>query len=188
MTGQPTASPAAWHERVIGLSQHPIDQLIRHLVRTSRLATSADITAITERMADAPFDRRIVSVPTALRDLWYHGQQLGANQDALSLHLLKRVVIDRQWAAGTTEAQYVADLRRAIREPPAQLAVYARRGGHLAVTLTPTATAVPVERRTPNSLPYVLVVYSADRSIIITGYQITDRRQTGIPQEARWLK
>ncbi len=40
------------------------------------------------------------------------------------------------------------------------------------------------ERRTPDSLPMVLVVYSADRGIILSGYQVSSLDRTGIPQEA----
>ncbi len=38
------------------------------------------------------------------------------------------------------------------------------------------------------SLPEILVVYSADRGMIITGYQLSSLSQTGIPAEARWLR
>jgi hypothetical protein len=50
----------------------------------------------------------------------------------LDYHLAKRVVLDHQWAFGTTAAQYLADLTAAVRDPRAQLAVYQRRGGHIA--------------------------------------------------------
>ncbi len=56
------------------------------------------------------------------------------------------------------------------------------------MTLTPTADAVPNARRAASSLPEILVVYSADRGMIITGYQVSSSSQTGIPAEARWLR
>jgi len=34
----------------------------------------------------------------------------------------------------------------------------------------------------------LLVIYSADRGIIVTGYQFSELPETGIPSEARWLK
>ena len=58
----------------------------------------------------------------------------------------------------------------------------------MAVTLTPTADAVRNARRAASSLPEVLVVYAADRGMIITGYQVSSSSQTGIPAEARWLR
>jgi len=40
----------------------------------------------------------------------------------------------------------------------------------------------------PVSLPDMLVVYSPDRGIILTGYQVSNLDRTGIPAEARWLR
>jgi len=173
---------------VIELSRHPTDRLIRELIQTGRPATEDEIGRIVDRMAAMPFDRCIIPVPTTLRGQTYRGHTLGAREDSLTYHLTKRVVDERQWLDGTTADEYLADLRRAVRAPSARLATYERRGGHIAVTMTPTSAAVPSVRRTPASLPDVLVVYSADRGIILSGYQVSSLDQTGIPDEARWLK
>jgi hypothetical protein len=58
----------------------------------------------------------------------------------------------------------------------------------MAVTLTLTAEAVPPERRTADSLPWRLVVYAADRGMIVTGYQVSGLDRIGIPEDARWLR
>jgi hypothetical protein len=170
------------------LSGHPADRLIRELVSTGRRATGDEIAQIVEQMAAAPFHRAVLLVARHLRGLAFQGRAIGDREDALTCHLIKRVVTDRQWAEDTSTADYLADLRRAVRAPAARLALYSRRGGHIAVTLAPTADAVPDARRAASSLPEILVVYSADRGMIVTGYQVSSLSQTGIPAEARWLK
>lgn len=171
-----------------GPSQHPADRLIRELIQTGRRPTPSEFGQIIERLATVPFDRRLVPVPLGLRGLSYQGQILGARADSLTCHLVRRVVDERQWASGTTAAQYVSDLRRAVRAPNARLAVYRRRGGHIAIVLAPTDLAVPTARRAAETLPEVLVVYSADRGIILSGYQVTGLAETGVPEDALWLR
>lgn len=108
--------------------------------------------------------------------------------DSLTYHLVKRVVDERQWAPGTTAARYIADLRRAIRHPSSRLTIYTRRGGHIAATIVPTSAVIPAAHRASGSQPELLVVYSADRGIILSGYQVSSLMQAGIPEEALWLK
>lgn len=170
------------------VSRHPVDALIREIIHTRRPATDDEIARIIDRMATAPFDRRLVPVPMKRRGVDYRGQTLTAREDSLTYHLVKRVVDERQWADGTTAVEYVADLRRAIRHPSSRLTVYERRGGHIAATLTPTHAALPVARRASASLAQLLVAYSADRGIILSGYQVSGLSQTGIPEESIWLK
>lgn len=169
-------------------SQHPVDQLIRELIRAGRAASADEVSRILNRMATAPFDSAIVRVRPALRGVSYHGQVLGDRAAALTYHLVQRVAADEQWAHGTVSGEYLDDLRRAVRHRPSQLAVYRRRGGPISVTVTPTAMIVPPERRGQGFLPNLLVAYSADRGIILTGYQCSTLENTGVPQEALWLK
>ena len=68
------------------------------------------------------------------------------------------------------------------------LGVYERRGGSIAVTLTPTRDVVPVERQGDEPYPNLLVVFSADRGIILTGHLVAGLQTTSIPENARWLK
>lgn len=168
--------------------QHPIDRLIRDLVARQREATDREIDQLIERMATAPFNPGTVGVRLEERGATYQGQTLGPAADSLTYHLVKRVVLEEQWAGGTTAAQYLEDLRRAVRSPYTRLVLYARRGGPLASTITPTAHVLPPERRGARSLPLLLVVYSVQRSAIISGYQFSTLAAIGVPAEARWLK
>lgn len=169
-------------------SQHPTDRLMWDLIAGGRSATADDVREIVERMATAPFNPQVVRVPTLERGAGYLGHTLGRREPSLVYHLTKRVTIEEQWATGTTAEQYMEDLRRAVRHAAARIMIYERRGEHLAATITPTAHILAPERVGPDPLPDLLVVYSADRSIIVTGYQFSSLDRTGIPQEARWLR
>jgi hypothetical protein len=170
------------------LSQHPADRVIRELIATRRRATAAEVAAIVARMANVPFDGRIVSVRAYERGARYQGHRLGAREDSLRYHLIKRVAIEEQWSDGATIHSYLADLRRAVLAPTARLLVYERRGGTIAATITPTDDVLEGARQGSRSLPNLLVVYSADRGQIITGYQFSTWSSTGLPEEVVWLK
>ena len=171
-----------------GFSRHPADVLIRELVRTGRAAMPEEIARIIERMATAPFDQRVLSVPEKLRGVSSQGRRLGDRETALVIHLAQRIVGDLQWVAGTTAPEYVADLRSAVRDPSARLVVYRRRGGDVAATLTPTNRIVPASRRGLKALPWLFVVHSADRGIIVSGYQASGLGTLSMPGNARWLR
>ncbi len=113
------------------VSQHPTDRLIRELVDDERSATGAEIAAILVRIASAPFDPRPVSVPPALRGLTYNAQTLGTHASSLDLHMVKRLIVERQWSGSTTTTQYLSDLRRAVRAPETRISTYVRRGGYI---------------------------------------------------------
>lgn len=168
------------------LSQHPVDRLILELIQSGRDVTTAEIDRIIGRIAGAPFNPRSVRVPQYERGARYRRYTLDARAPSLAYHLVKRVAIERQWAAGTTPDSYVMDLQAAVRDPLARLAVYERRGDHVAVTVTPTDVVLPSRRRGPQRLANLLVIYSADRGIIVTGYQFSTLEAAGIPKEARW--
>src|SRR4051794_34945686 len=97
-------------------SQHPTDLLIREMIASGRAATAGEIAAIVERMASAPFHPRVVPVGMKYQGLPYLGRALSNREQALFFHLTLRVVYDEQWRMGTTEREYVEDLRRAIRD------------------------------------------------------------------------
>ena len=151
--------------------QDPIGRLIRDLLTAAHAATPVEIEQIVNHVAVAPFDHRILSAPVDLRGVAYLGRTLVPRDNALFIHLVTRVFKDEQWVRGTTADEYQEDLSRAVRSPSARLALYTRRGGHLAATISQVHEAVPVVRRGPKSLPFVLVVYSLERGAIITGYQ-----------------
>jgi hypothetical protein len=167
------------------LSQDPVDQLIRELIRTRRAATSAEVGQIIRRVASAPFNRLPVTVPVKQRGLSYLGRTLGSSEDAFFVHLVKRVLVDREWALGVTEQQYAEDLRWAVRHQSVQLAVYERRGGPMVLAMAPNG--LPPTRLGLRVKPWISVVYSADRGMIVSGYQSAGI-PAGVPSDSTWLK
>lgn len=170
------------------LSPHPTDRLIRELVRIGRQASADEIVQVVERMATAPFESRAIRARGPEHGLSYGGRRLGSHDDSLFVHLVRRVLVDRQWFPGTTAEQYLADLRAAVREPTGRIVVYGRRGGHLVAALATTASVLPRSRQGEASLPWMAVVYSADWGIIVTGYQVSAPEAVALPEDARWLK
>lgn len=170
----------------MNLSPHPADRLIRHVVETGRPATDGEVEQIITRMAAAPFEGRDTSVPSELRGQRFQGQELGARGPALLVHVAQRVMLNQQWSDDTTEEAYLEDLRRAVRHPSARLILYERRGGCIAAAFAPNT--MPVSRRGRHVLPWIYVVYSADRGMIVTGYQASSLQAVSIPEDARWLK
>ena len=146
----------------VQLSSDPTDVLIRNLIQTGRGATAEEIDQIVNRMAEAKF-------PTSTQ------------------HLAKRLD-DKQWTAETSVEDYVSDLRRAIQDESARLSVYKRRGGNLAGILTETERIVPEQRRGDQWDPLLVVVYSADRGIILSGYQAHSLETIALPKDVRWLR
>lgn len=144
-------------------SQDPADVVIRELIRSGRPATPSEVDRITRHLEQAPF-------PSA------------------RTHLAKRTQQDRQWVIGTTEQEYLDDLRGAIRDDKSRLAVYDRRGGPIAAVLTETERIVEPNRRGMDWMRWLLVVYSADRGIILSGYQASSMQTIILPKDVRWLK
>jgi hypothetical protein len=168
---------------------HPVDALIMRLVRNHEaVATPADVAAIVERIATAPFNRHRVRVFGADRSLTYGGAMIGRVADPLRLHLAKRVEQERQWAYGTAADEYLADLRISARYPGARLLAYERSADFFAVTTSPTREAVPVHRLGRAWEPHLLVVYSARYGVLRTGYMNSEIGRLDMPEMIRWLR
>jgi len=168
-----------------GPSPNPTDRFIRDLVDTRRPATAAEIEQILQRLETAIFDRRMRPVPAALRGRVYRGHVAGAREPALYIHLLQRVLGDQQWAHGTTEAEYLADLRQGVRATGSRLVIYHARAGAIALTFGPNS--VPAARQGAKAQPWLVVVYSADRGTLISGYQASGLPAVRISGDAQWL-
>ena len=166
--------------------QHAVDRLIRELVRNWRPVSDDEIEQVVARIADAPFSPEVVPVPVRHRRLAYAGHLLGAREPSLLLHLVRRVLVDEQWAPGTTADEYLADLHAAARDPAARVAVYYRTGQFSAAVLAPNR--LPPARCGAQPEVLMLVVYSADRGTITTGYQVSSVATVNLPATVRWLR
>lgn len=166
------------------VSQDPTDRLIRELIRTRREATTEEVEWVIDRIAAAPFMGE-VRVPTRDRGLSYQGRTVGTREDSLFYHLAKRVS-EGQWRSGTTETEYLRDLRDAVSAPEARLVVYALENGNVAAVLT--GNSVPETRLGDDPEAYVFVVYSANRGRIFSGYQASSIETINVSETPLWLR
>lgn len=168
---------------------HPADLLIHELITRPRPATEQEIRLITGRIADAPFNRDLQKVPVPLRGLDYRGGALGTQMTSLVLHFIQHVEIEKQWATGTTIDGYIESLHRVAREPEAQIALYRQWGTRdIAVIIMPTKKVLNSRQMGSGTLPNLLVVYRADRGMLVSGYQFSTTDDVRIPKDAVWLK
>jgi hypothetical protein len=112
----------------------------------------------------------------------------GATVDRLTIHLLRRVADNEQWRAGTTADEFVADLRAVLSHPEANLVLYQARGGDILLGVVETPLVIPPNRLGANPERLLVVVYSADRGVIVTGYQASSFDTIRIGEDARWLR
>ncbi|MGI8550654.1 MAG: hypothetical protein ACR2PL_07670 [Dehalococcoidia bacterium] len=148
--------------RDVQRSAHVTDVLIRDLIPTGNAPEVTEVGQILRRLVSVPFP--------SIRE-----------------HLAQRIR-DEQWSAATTEQEYLGDLRRAIEDSRIHLSVYKRRGGAIAAVLTETQRIVPEERRGAKWEPLLFIAYSADRGIIVTGYQAGALGEIRIPGDAQWFR
>ena len=170
------------------LSPHPVDVLIRESIDTGRRVQPDEVDQIVERVATAPFDSRVIPVPTKYRGLSYQGRVLGARETALWYHLFIRIVANEQWAHGVTAVDYVADLRQVVRLPDSRIVVYTRRGGNIVGIIGSSDRGILKAHRGANNKSECYVVYSADRGIIISGYQFEDFGEIALSGNERWIR
>jgi hypothetical protein len=167
---------------------HPADLLIRELIARPRSATEKDVRLIADRVADAPFSMEIQEIPPRERERTYQGITLGKYADSLTRHLFRRIY-EEQWATGTTADAYVRSLHRAVCEPSARIALYQRWGSRDTVAfIVPTRDVLKPRQIGAKAEPNLLVVYEANRGILISGYQFSSMATIRIPGDAIWLR
>lgn len=157
------------------------------LIDTHAPVTTEHVGQMVERIATAPFGSDSTAVPNRLRGLTHRGRSLGEREDPLLVHYLQHVAHDRQWSEDTTVEQYLGHLRRAVRDISSRLVAYRRRGGAIAAVISQTSEIIPAGLRGPGSLPLLVVIYSAARGILLSGYQASTWNAISIPEDARWL-
>lgn len=109
--------------------------------------------------------------------------------DSLTLHLVRRVIGEKQWAADTTMEQYIADLHQACRDARGRIALYRQWGTRdVASVIVPTYRVVAAQHLGPKSASNLIVVYRTDRGILVSGYQFSAMNTITIPDDALWLK
>ena len=103
-----------------------IDALILTLIETGRRASVEEVALLVAHVAQAPFASYPSQVPPLVRvGLQQAGITLPSGKvRSVEWHLLKRIYLDQQWPIGTTEAEFIADLHRAILHPRTEIWTY----------------------------------------------------------------
>lgn len=151
------------------ISQHPIDRLLRELIAAPRPVTEAERRAIVEHIATAEFNRNGVTTEDQIRGLTDLGRVVRSWDDSLFVHLVRRVVVRRQWQVGTTPEMYLDDLHRIVLHTEA--VVYLGRTDELPTVLIVAPTLLTVEHQGPRLQTWAVVVYAPVRGTLVSGYQ-----------------
>ena len=162
-----------------------VDQLIRDIAIGRRNPQTTDLQRIRDHVADAPFNEQMIRSYPDIIGSSYQGKIVQERDTSAFVHLVQRVLVDEQWAYGTTLEKYLADLQEVARDHRSALAVYDRGRGAVATFVGPNH--VPGERLGIESESTIVVVYAPDRRSIITGYQASSPERVDIPGDAKWL-
>lgn len=167
--------------------EHAIDRLIRQLADDPRaLPTDEQIRQIARRVASAPFNPQFADMlPVADAD--YLGRPIAARGPSLFQHLVKRVLINQQWVYGTTADQLLDDFRRTATAPSSRFGVSKRGPASTLIVQAATDQVVSTAHRGPQAGPHILVFYSANRGMIVSGYQVDDVTLVAVTRHVRWL-
>lgn len=98
-----------------------MDTFITQLIFHQKQASSSEMVQIFAHIAAAPFADDLLEIDEPLWGGFWQGDVLapGYRLPAVELALLRAVRLDRTWPEGTTVAEFLADLRRAIGHPQA---------------------------------------------------------------------
>lgn len=141
------------------------------------------------RIATAPFNMDIQNPHPVERTLTHQGNALGARVDSLTLHLVRRVEAEKQWAVGTTAGEYVGHLHQAAQEDSGHIALFRQWGiRDIVAIIVPTHRVLEMRQRGPKWEPNLVVLYRADRGMLISGYQFSTMDAIHIPDDALWLR
>lgn len=168
--------------------QHPVDVLIRSMIENQRQPASAEVDQIAQRMAGAPFNTGVVPVRTRFRGLTYKGITLGSRENSFTVHFVKRIVAEQQWAIGTEQHEFISDIRKAPLAPSSRLLAYNRWGEYFVAAICSTSDAIPQARLGPGAEPFLLFVYSVDKVHIETAYMFSSLERLNLPQEVLWIR
>lgn len=147
------------------------DDIILDLITANRQATSGEAAVIIAHVGQAPFATYLSRVPNRIRvGLAQYGIVCPVRASNVEWHLLERIHLDQQWPPGTTTAEYVRDLQRAVAHPESELWTYRYFGRPYAGFFGPSHI-----QGLPGSEPYLFVAYSPTFSTLTTGYQTSGR-------------
>lgn len=170
----------------MALNRRPVDKLLTEILAGQVEVTDGVVDRIARHVARADFYEGVVPVKADIVGKEYLGRVIEKREDALFAHLVKRVLGDKQWADGTTEAVFAKDLRNVVRKNDFGMALYERHGGTMLMVVGDNNLAKSHKGEKPEAL--LAVLYSANRGKIISGYQASSLDTLDIEENAIWLR
>ena len=168
-------------------SQHPADQMIRRMIAAGTTPAAEEWGEIAAHLGNARFSVRSVRIDPAIRGQTFQGEMLGTRAPSITAHLAKRVLVEQQWAPGTTTTEYLDDLRFALQNSNGRVAIYQHRDGRYFLSML-APNSLPATRLGPKPERYIWVAYDASHGTITTGYQVSGVQTLDLPEAIRWLK
>jgi hypothetical protein len=163
---------------------HPVNALIRELFRTGRIASPAEFDAILARIAEAPFNEKLVDVDPDLVGTEFLGATLRAREPSIRAHLAKRILTDAMWSVEASPEDYLEDIRGAARHPSARLAIY--RDGKRIIAAIVSQQTTPLIRRGIGAGAAIVAIYDSGRGRLITGYHLTSEASLNLSEDIQW--
>jgi len=159
-----------------------IDRRIRQIVAGSRTPSIEDAVMIQNRAANAPFYRKEANVPSDLTGTQLPGGHvIGERDQSIYIHLAKRIQ-QRQWPITTSPESYLNDLQTFAKRDDVKMLLYERRGGNMVAFI---GSSPYTEKGSEKNM---IVVYSADHGMIVSGYQFSDFTNLNLGTNQRWLR
>lgn len=152
-----------------------------------RSANEAEIQAIRDRLMGVGFLEE-VRIPPSSRGLTASGHTLGERANSLVHHLVRHIVLDEQWSAGTTPEQYLEDLRAAIEDGSARFGVGKPQGNSAPLLYVFADNPVPQRRRGRRAESLMFVLYGVTDGVIITGHMVSGTDAVRKAEGFRWLR
>lgn len=99
----------------------PIRQFVRKLIIQAKRATPERLDWLVDQVSPAPFAGDLLEVDEPLWGGFWQGDVIapGYSLPAVELVLLRAIRLDGTWPEGTSVAQFLADLHRALADPQA---------------------------------------------------------------------
>lgn len=152
-----------------------------------RRANEAEIQGLRNRLIGAGFLEE-VRIPPSSRGLSASGYTLGEREGSLVHHLVQRIVLDEQWADGTTPKQYLTDLRASINDSSARFGVGKPFGNSAPLVYVFADNLVPQWRRGRRDESLMFVLYGVADGVIITGHMVSSTDAVRKADDFRWLR
>lgn len=161
-----------------------VDDLMKIGYLGIRDLSPQEINRIRETVAQMPFASKTVKILSEHRGVRFQGQVFGKFVQTDIYHLFKRIE-DGQWKSGTTVAEYLGDLRKAISDPEGKIATYFHQGNPVLGFFCQNKIDPSHFGEHPEA--YLYIVYSINQHAIITGYQASELTKLSL-EGARWIK